>query len=132
MTIVKSLMLVMWLYHNYYRYLMWTWLKILNVWDIISKCVILNHFWWFEILECMVFWCFAIFMDYVSIFCTWCFDFPYVFWVLIFALLQVFWFGGYALFGRVVMLLSLCVWTTLVVVVDMVTHDNVNAWSFHV
>ncbi len=30
------------------------------------------------------------------------------------------------------MLLSLCVWTTLVVGVDMVTHDNVNAWSFDV
>ncbi len=68
---------------------MWTWLKIFNVWDIISKCAILNHFWWLKILECMVFWRFAIFMNYASFFCTWCLDFPYVFWVLIFALLQV-------------------------------------------
>jgi hypothetical protein len=133
MTIVKSFMLVMWLYLSYCRYLMWTWLKIFNVWDLISKWVILNHFLWFEILECIVFWCFAIFLDYVSFFYTWCFDFPYVFWVLIFALLQVshvlvwrlctFWEGCYVI---------KFIWTTLVVGVDMVTHDNVNAWSFDV
>jgi hypothetical protein len=67
-------------------------------------------------------------MDYVSFFCTWCFNFSYVFWVLIFALMQMshvlvwrlctFWEGCYVI---------KFMWTTLVVGVDMVTHDNVNA-----
>ncbi len=34
----------------------------------------------------------------------------------------MFWFGGYALFKRVAMLLDSCVWITMVVSVDIITY----------
>jgi hypothetical protein len=66
-------------------------------------------------------------MCYASFFCTWCFSFSYCLLGLHFYVVAseyLFWFGNYALFSRVVMLLGFCVWTMMVVGVDMVAHHK--------
>jgi hypothetical protein len=81
-----------------------------------------------SILEHIVFlFCFAIFLCYAS------FLLHMVFWFFILCfeleflcccLWVMFWFGGYALFRKVIMLLSLYVWTTMVVGANMLAHDK--------
>lgn len=102
----------------------WTKFKIFGVWDKFSQCVILNHFWWFETQRNTSLLC-------KFIFCVWnilCLHI--VIWVMFWAWILVccrqvtFWFRCDMSFRAVRVNCLMCVWTTMVVVVEMVVHDK--------
>jgi hypothetical protein len=72
-------------------------------------------FQWFEILKPLIFfyftifWCYVFFLHMMFWFVVLCFEFGLCYkWI-------IFWFGGYTFFRRIIMLLDLYVWATMVV-----------------
>jgi len=105
---------------------MWTRFDIFNVWDIISSCEFSNHFWWFQILKHAIFLLCKFFVLLCNFFhMVLCFYFPFCVLGYILIWLQV---NHVMKFGHDVplrwfMLFDLCVWTMIIVNINVVMDD---------